>query len=134
MSRGRPPLALAALLAVAGPPGCGPPPPAPHTRIAGWSPRGSDAPLDALVTVDFTAPVSSEGLAEGLHVALTRAADARAVARALEAGEAPGLLAVACDVALVEGGRPYVVLRGGWATRWETAVRAVDQVLARRGT
>ena len=39
-----------------------------------------------------------------------------------------------CERALVEGGRPYVVLRGDWATRWETALRAVDRVLARRGS
>ena len=116
----RPGLALVAGLALLS--GCGLEPLAPHTRIAGWSPRGSDAPLDALVTVDFTAPVAAEGLAEGRHVALTRAADARAVARALEASEAPGLLAVACDVALAEGGRrialrPRAPLAGGsaWA-------------------
>jgi hypothetical protein len=103
-------------------PGCGPVPPEPHTRIAGWSPQGSDAPLDTQVTVDFTAPLPADGLAEGRHVALSRAADARAVAGALEAGEAPGLLAVACDVALAEGGRrivlrPRAPLSGGsaWA-------------------
>lgn len=98
-----PGLALGAGLALLS--GCGPQAPAPHTRIAGWSPRGSDAPLDAQVAVDFTAPVAADGLAEGRHVALTRAADARAVARALEADEAPGLLAVACGVSLADGGR-----------------------------
>ncbi len=101
-------------------PGCGPAAPAPHTRIAGWSPQGLDAPLDVPVTVDFTAPIAADGLADGRHVALCRAADARAVARALEAGEAPGLLAVQGAVSLTEGGRrillrPRLPLAGGSA-------------------
>jgi hypothetical protein len=85
--------------------GCGPEAPAPHTRLAGWAPQGSDAPLDARVSADFTAPIAAEGLSEGRHVALTRAGDTRAALLALEAGEPPGLLAIACDVALLEGGR-----------------------------
>jgi len=120
VSRRHLPLALAALLAVAGPPGCGPPPPAPHTRIAGWSPSGPGASRSTAVAVDFTAPVDSAGLAEGLLVALCRAADARAVARALEAGEAAGPLALPADAGVAEGGRrfelfPRTLLAGGAA-------------------
>ena len=119
MTRAGPTTAVAALLA-AGLGGCGPPPFEPHTRIAGWSPSGPGAPRAALVAVDFTAPVDATGLAEGLLVALCRAADVRAVARALEAGEAPGLLALATDAAASPGGRrfelrPRTLLSGGAA-------------------
>jgi hypothetical protein len=96
-------LALGAWLAAL--PGCAPDAPAPHTRLADWAPQGSDAALDARVTADFTAPIATEGLSEGRHVALTRAGDARAALKALEAGEPPGLLAIAGDVALLDGGR-----------------------------
>jgi hypothetical protein len=82
--------------------GCGPKQPEPHTRIAGWSPSGSGAPRDPVVTVTFTAPI---GLAGGTLVALGRAADARALARALEAGEPPGPLAIPCDAAPADDGR-----------------------------
>ncbi len=97
--------AAVALLAAVALSGCGPQAPAPHTRIAGWSPSGTGVARSAPVTVDFTAPVAAGGLAEGLLVALVRAADARAVARLLEAGEPSGPLALPCDPALAEGGR-----------------------------
>ncbi len=100
-------LALGAGLAALS--GCGPAAPEPHTRIAGWTPTGAGAPRDALVTVDFSAPVAADGLAEGRRVALARAPDARAVASALEAGQSPGLLALPCDAALAEGGRRLVL-------------------------
>jgi len=96
---------VAALLAAVALPGCGPQAPEPHTRIAGWSPSGTGVARSALATVDFTGPIAVEGLAEGLLVALARAADARAVARLLEAGEPAGPLALSCDAALTEGGR-----------------------------
>ena len=96
-------LAVGGLLAALG--GCGPEATAPHTRLAGWSPQGGGAPLDARVSADFTAPIAASGLAEGRHVALARAVDARAAQKALEAGEPLGPLAVACEVALLEGGR-----------------------------
>jgi hypothetical protein len=96
-------LALGGVLAAIS--GCGPVAPEPHTRLSGWSPQGGGAALDARVSADFTAPIAGSGLAEGHHVALTRAIDARAALKALEAGEPPGLLAVACEVALLDGGR-----------------------------
>jgi hypothetical protein len=73
-----------------------------------------------MVTVDFTAPVAAEGLAEGLLVALARAADVRDVARLLESGQPPGPLALPGDAALAEGGRqielrPHALLAGGAA-------------------
>ncbi len=100
--------------------GCGPAPPEPHTRIAGWSPSGSGASRSATVAVDFTGPVAADGLAEGRLVALGRAADARALARALDGGEAPGPLALPCDAGLAGGGRrfelrPRALLPGGTA-------------------
>jgi hypothetical protein len=100
--------------------GCGPSAPEPHTRIAGWSPSGSGASRTATVTVSFTGPLAPDGLAAGRLLALARAPDARAVARALEAGESPGLLALPCDVVLAGEGRrvelrPRAVLSGGTA-------------------
>ena len=98
--------------------GCAPQPPEPHTRVATWSPQGSGVARSAPVAVDFTAPVDDAGLAEGRTVALARAADARALARAMEAGEPTGALALACAAALADGGRraelrPTAPLRGG---------------------
>lgn len=137
MSRVEPRLALLCGLALgaglAALSGCGPAAPEPHTRIAAWSPRGSDAPLETPVTVDFTAPIAAGGLAEGRHLALSRAADARAVAKALESNGAPGLLAVACDVTLAEGGRrillrPRAPLASGnaWARVVATTLRDAE--------
>lgn len=105
MSRRAAGAALVAVLGLVAWPGCAPQAPEPHTRIAGWSPSGTGVVRSALVTVDFTSPVASDGLAEGLLVALARAADARAVARLLEAGEPAGPLALPCDAALTDGGR-----------------------------
>lgn len=96
---------LAAVLGLVAWLGCAPQAPEPHTRIAGWSPSGTGVARSAPVTVDFTAPVAPDGLAEGLLVALARAADARAVARLLEAGEPAGPLALPCDAALGGDGR-----------------------------
>jgi hypothetical protein len=112
--------AVAVTLAVVAASGCGPRAPEPHTRIAGWSPSGTGVARAALVTVDFTGPVAADGLAEGLLVALARAADARAVARLLEAGEPSGPLALSCDATLTEGGRrielrPLATLAGAAA-------------------
>ena len=124
VSRGGPRVALRLAVALgaglAALPGCGPPAPEPHTRIAGWTPSGPGADREPLVTVDFTAPIAADGLAEGRLVALTRAADARAVARALEAGQPPGPPALAADVALTGDGRrielrPRARLSGGTA-------------------
>jgi hypothetical protein len=113
-------LAVALGAGLAALPGCGPPAPEPHTRIAGWTPSGPGADREPLVTVDFTAPIAADGLAEGLLVALARAADARTVARALEAGQPPGPPALAADQALAGEGRrielrPLARLSGGTA-------------------
>lgn len=97
--------AVVAVLGVMGWPGCAPEAPEPHTRIAGWSPSGTGVARSALVSVDFSAPVAADGLAEGLLIALARADDARAAARLLEAGEPAGSLALPCDAALTGGGR-----------------------------
>jgi nicotinamide riboside kinase len=35
-----------------------------------------------------------------------------------------------CRRALEENGRPYVLLSGDWKTRFETAVTAIDRLLA----
>ena len=99
-------------------PGCGPPAPEPHTRISGWSPSGPGADRAPLITVDFTAPIAADGLAEGRLVALCRASDARAVAHTLEAGQPPGSTAVAASPALAGDGRrielrPLARLSGG---------------------
>jgi hypothetical protein len=72
------------------------------------------------VAVDFTGPISGDGLDEGRLVALARAPYAREVARALEAGEPPGPLALAADATLAGGGqrlelRPRATLAGGAA-------------------
>jgi hypothetical protein len=113
-------LVLALAAGLGSPTGCGPKPPEPHTRIAGWSPSGTGVARSAMVTVDFTGPIAADGLAEGRLVALARATDARAVAHALESGEAPGPLALACESALSGGGRrielrPGAPLAGGTA-------------------
>ncbi len=37
-----------------------------------------------------------------------------------------------CEGALIASGRPYVVLRGDWNARWDTACRAVERLLAKK--
>jgi hypothetical protein len=73
--------------------------------VAGSAPTGTGVARTALITVDFTGPIAAAGVAGGLGVALTRAPDARAVAQELEAGRAPGPLAVTCDSHLSTDGR-----------------------------
>jgi hypothetical protein len=62
---------------------------------------------DAVATLELTGPADPTGLTDGTRVALARAADARAVAAAVES--AGGLTASApalpCEVRLLDGGR-----------------------------
>ena len=80
-------LALGAGLAAL--PGCGPAGArAAHADRRLVARAATGAARSTLVTVDFTGPIAADGLAEGLLVALARAADARAVARAAGGGRA----------------------------------------------
>jgi hypothetical protein len=100
-------LALALMLAGVALAGCGADQPPPLTRITGWSPQGADAPLDGPASLTLSAAAAPDGLADGTRVALARAADARAVAAAVErdGGLLPSDPALPCDVALADGGR-----------------------------
>jgi hypothetical protein len=104
-------LLAAALLAVALLGGCSPGEPPPLTRVTGWAPQGGDVPVDAAASLTLSAPADPAGLTDGSRVALARAADAKAVAAAVE--RAGGLLpsdpALPCDVALEDGGQRIVL-------------------------
>lgn len=86
---------------------CAPAEPEPHTRVSGWSPTGGGVPADAVAAVALSGPLDPAGVTDGRRVALARGADVRAVVAAVEseAGLAAGGPAVACEVALLEGGR-----------------------------
>ncbi len=86
---------------------CAPPGPEPHTRVVAWSPRGSGVAPEATAAIELSGPAAPAGLVDGRRVALARAADARAVAAAVESegGLGPGAPALPCQVALRDGGR-----------------------------
>jgi hypothetical protein len=90
--------------------GCGLPEPGPLARVAGWSPRGTGVDPGAQVRVEFSHPVSPQGLLDGRLVALAAGADARAVAAAVEGpGVAEGVPVLACARVLEDGGRRLVL-------------------------